>query len=369
MNTLQVIALFSLPGLILFLEKKSKIISFFGTVVWCYFVGIVFGNLFPSIINKQVINQIVEGSVLLAVPLLLFSLDIKSWLANTRSVITSFIISLVSICLATFCVTFFFRDVQSEAWKIGGMLVGVYSGGTVNMSAIGKALGINNELFLLVNAADIFVSSFYMIFVLTIAKKVLAPYFPEYQFLNTDDNSQKENNLNVKDVIKSFLLALSVAGISVGLSLLMTGKMSAPIILLSCTTLGVVFSFSPKIQQLKSSFVTGEYFIYIFCLGLGAMCDFNSLAQNATQVVLYVSIVLALAIGLHFFGAKIFKIDIDTALITNVASVFGPAFVAPVAKSMNNKEVIVSGLTCGLMGYAIGNYLGLAMAQLIKISF
>lgn len=369
MSVLQLIALFCIPGLILLLEKKSKVISFFGTVVWCYFVGILIGNIFPTVINKTLINQVVEGSVLLAVPLLLFSLDIKSWLSNTRSVIISFVISLVSICLATFVVSFFFRDVQDDAWKIGGMLVGVYSGGTVNMSAIGKSLGIDNELFLLVNAADIFVSSFYMIFVLTIAKKVLSPFFPEYTFLNKEEVATEDCKLKIKEISKSLLLAIMVAGLSVGISQIISGKLSAPIILLSCTTLGIIFSFLKKIQSLKSSFVTGEYFIYIFCLGLGSMCDFGSLAQNASQIVLYVSIVLAIAIALHFFGAKLFKIDIDTALITNVASVFGPAFVAPVAKSMNNKEVIVSGLTCGLMGYAIGNYLGLAMAQLIRASF
>ncbi|MDC1175452.1 DUF819 family protein [Bacteriovoracaceae bacterium] len=249
------------------------------------------------------------------------------------------------------------------------MLVGVYSGGTVNMSAIGKALAISNELFLLVNAADVLVSSFYMIFVLTIAKIVLSPFFSKYQFLNEESAHEEECKLKAKEIFLAISLAIVVAAISIGFSKLITGKLSAPLILLSCTTLGVSFSFVKRIQNLKSSFLAGEYVIYIFCLGLGSLCDFQSLAQNAPQIILYVSIVLFLAIFLHLLGAKLFKIDIDTALITNVASVFGPAFVAPVAKAMNNREVIVSGLTCGLMGYAIDNYLGLAMAQLIKACF
>ncbi|MDC1175453.1 DUF819 family protein [Bacteriovoracaceae bacterium] len=121
MSLIQIGFLAFLPALILFLEKKSKIIAFFGTVVWCYVIGILIGNIIPSYIDKKLVNQVVEGSVLLAVPLLLFTLDIKSWLKNTRTVLISFVISLTSICLATFSVSYFFKDIQEESWKIGGM--------------------------------------------------------------------------------------------------------------------------------------------------------------------------------------------------------------------------------------------------------
>ena len=39
---------------------------------------------------------------------------------------------------------------------------------------------------------------------------------------------------------------------------------------------------------------------------------------------------------------------------------------APVAKSLGNPEIIISGLTCGLVGYGVGNYLGLAVAYSVK---
>jgi uncharacterized membrane protein len=37
-----------------------------------------------------------------------------------------------------------------------------------------------------------------------------------------------------------------------------------------------------------------------------------------------------------------------------------------VAGAIKNKDVMVSGITVGIIGYAIGNYLGLVIAELLK---
>ncbi|MBW2699671.1 MAG: hypothetical protein JRF33_02540, partial [Deltaproteobacteria bacterium] len=45
--------------------------------------------------------------------------------------------------------------------------------------------------------------------------------------------------------------------------------------------------------------------------------------------------------------------------------IFGPHMVGPVAVALKNKEILFSGLASGLVGYAVGNYLGLALAWLL----
>ncbi len=67
--------------------------------------------------------------------------------------------------------------------------------------------------------------------------------------------------------------------------------------------------------------------------------------------------------------AMVFRIDTDTTIITSTAGIYGPAFIIPVAEGIKNREVVVSGLTCGLAGYAIGNYLGFAVAWLLRALF
>lgn len=65
--------------------------------------------------------------------------------------------------------------------------------------------------------------------------------------------------------------------------------------------------------------------------------------------------------------SKAFHIDADTALITSTAGIYGPAFIVPVADAMDNREVVLPGLICGIIGYAIGNYLGIGIAIALKL--
>jgi uncharacterized membrane protein len=69
---------------------------------------------------------------------------------------------------------------------------------------------------------------------------------------------------------------------------------------------------------------------------------------------------------LHGLFCKIFKIDTDTYIITSVSAICSPPFVPVVAGALKNKEIILSGLTTGIIGYAIGNYLGVGLAYVFR---
>ena len=69
----------------------------------------------------------------------------------------------------------------------------------------------------------------------------------------------------------------------------------------------------------------------------------------------------------HIILARIFRIDADTTLITSTAGIYGPAFIPSVANALKNKEIVLTGLICGILGYAIGNYLGIGMNIFLKL--
>ena len=62
---------------------------------------------------------------------------------------------------------------------------------------------------------------------------------------------------------------------------------------------------------------------------------------------------------------RLFRVDADTAVITSVAMINSPLFVPMIAESMKNRKIIISGITIGIIGYAVGNYLGVLIAQLL----
>ena len=69
---------------------------------------------------------------------------------------------------------------------------------------------------------------------------------------------------------------------------------------------------------------------------------------------------------LHVIFSAIFKIDADTTIIVTAALIMSPPFVPVVAGVLKNREIIISGLTVGIIGYAIGNYLGVFIAYALE---
>ena len=95
------------------------------------------------------------------------------------------------------------------------------------------------------------------------------------------------------------------------------------------------------------------------------MAKFSGLMGESLHVLGYTAIVLYGSLALHLLLCKRFGIDADTAIITSTAAIFGPAFIGPVASRLNNPQMVVSGLSSGLVGYAAGTYLGILMAWLL----
>jgi uncharacterized membrane protein len=338
-------------------------------------VGIIFANIPFITLDKKMLSLITEISISLVIPLLLFSSNFIKWLKQAKKTILSFFLGVAGVIFSSILAYFLFKNRIEESRQASAMMIGVYTGGTPNMSAIGIALGVKEELFILLNSADIFFSGIYFIFLITVAQKFLLIFLPKYKSVEgviTDYNlnepvfMQLPLSKKIKFILLSFLLAVFIVGIAVTTSWIIRKEIIAPIVILVITTLGIAFSFNGKVQKLKGAYESAEYLLLVFAIAMGGLADFSELIKASTEIFYFCGIVVICSVVIHYLLAAIFRIDTDTLIITSTAAIFGPAFVGPVAKGINNREVIVSGITMGLVGYAIGNYLGLAVAWLLK---
>lgn len=139
------------------------------------------------------------------------------------------------------------------------------------------------------------------------------------------------------------------------------------VVILSITTLGIAASFIRKVREIKSSYDSGMYLVYIFSIVVASMANLSKLnIAGGIYLLLYIAFAIFVSLAIQLILAKIFKIDADTVLISSVALINSPPFVPLIATAMKNRAVIITGLTVGLVGYAIGNYLGYIISLFLQ---
>jgi uncharacterized membrane protein len=139
------------------------------------------------------------------------------------------------------------------------------------------------------------------------------------------------------------------------------------VMILTITTLGILASLIPRISRIKYTFESGMYLILIFSLVVASMADISNFAGIKIALLGYITLAVFGSLVLHFLISRLFKIDRDTTMITSVALVCSPPFVPVIAGALGNRQIMVSGITVGIIGYALGNYLGYFIANLLKM--
>ena len=89
---------------------------------------------------------------------------------------------------------------------------------------------------------------------------------------------------------------------------------------------------------------------------------FNVFRQRLKRIDLFFEIINFL---LQLLLSRWFKVDADTLIITSAALLCSPPFVPVVAAALNKRSLVVPGLTIGIVGYALGNYLGFLLSWLL----
>ena len=365
-----------LPVLVIRLEKTSKLVRSLSPIIICYLVGIGIGNIPGLDLDKELLNTVTGVSVFLAIPLLLFSANFYKLIKVVRPALFSFFLGIVAVVICAVAAYLIFGGQMDQPDAAAGMMIGVYTGGTPNMSAIGIALDVEEEVFILLNSADIVFSGIYFIFLLTIGRRVLGRILPSFK-KRWENGDAEETDVEVssfrqkaKYVTLGFLLSVLSLGVAIGLSALImkdwTIDKAVPLIILGITTLGIGASFNKRIRELPQTFSTASYLLLVFAVAMGSMANFSELIAASSNLFLFCGFVVFGSVLLHILFAFIFKCDRDTMIIASTAAIFGPAFIGPVAASLGNKEIIAVGIALGLIGYAIGNYLGLGLAFILN---
>ena len=374
-NILTIVFFLLCPACVLWLCKRFPLLDKIGPVLILYIVGIIFGNLFHPSGMAEVQEVLSSATVPLAIPLMLFSCTFQR--SKTRSQLIALLLGLAAVTISVIVGYFLFGRNMEDGAKIGGMLTGVYTGGTINLASLKVMLGVSEETFILLNSFDMAVSFLYLTFLLSVGIRMFRRWLPaqtsddDLEEIKEQEKEQPFKGLFTRQGLRDagFLLAVDalIIGISAGLGLLAGDGAFMTVLILSLTTLGIAASFWRPIKKRKYGYEIGMYCIYVFSVVVASMADLRSLSISGSLNMLgYLTFVIFFSLLLEVLAAKPFKVDADTMTVSSVAYICSPPFVPMMAAAMKNKSVLAGGLSVGVVGYAVGNYLGFLIARLLE---
>ena len=383
-----VIALYILvPILIIECFKRWTWMQKIGTVVAAYAVGIIFAltgfvhfepETAAALTFGKLQSTIMSIAVPLAIPLMLFNCDFKLWTKALPKTIWSLVGGIMAVIVAVISGYFIFRrpDIP-EFNKIAAMMTGIYTGGTMNFNALGASLGVDKTVMAIVLAFEMVLTTPYIFFIIGGGYKVFRKILP-YQDVTrkgrVDDNVESKDvenyrgmfdRKNVGGMFAGLGLSICFLAIGAGLALWLTGKLNELVIILTITTLAIIASFFKKVRELPKTFELGMFFILIFSVIVASLFDIHSVNGGSLMIGMFVAWVMVIAALLHLLFCRIAHVSGDLFCVSQIALLCSPPFVPPVVGAMQNKKVLISGIVIGLVGYAIGTYLGVAVAFIL----
>lgn len=391
------------PVVIIECFKRFTPVRKVGTVLIAYAIGIILAlsgltTFAPDSAEAALFSRlqglIMNIAVPLAIPLMLFNCDFRLWTKALPKTTWSLVCGISAMLIAIISGYFVFRNSGiPEFNKVAAMMTGIYTGGTMNFNALGASLGVDPSTMAIVLAFEMVLTTPYIFFIIGGGYRLFRRLLPTSTTRHTSDTSSTSNTShtssplpeegmgkvsgdienysgmfrrgNVGSMFAGLGLSFLMLAVGAGLALAITGKLNELVVILTITTLAIIASFFRPVREMKKTFELGMYFILVFSIIVASLFDIHSVNTGSIMIGLFVLWIILVGGLLHLLFCRLTHVDGDLFTVSQVALLCSPPFVPPVVGAMGNKNVLISGIVIGLVGYAVGTYLGLLIAWIL----
>ncbi len=310
----------------------------------------------------------------MAIPLLLFSANIVKIIKESGRLIAIYLIGAAGIVIGAI-ITFFIVHLGPETFKVAGVFIATFVGGSVNFVAASHILNFDHSsLFTTTMAVDNFGIQFYLIFLFYLPFiKILQKYYPELKEegeVEVDEETKQKESEREKVSIGAIVYVITIAGLATWVSAWINGLLQqwfhikANLTLLVVTVVMTLFvSLFPKFFEKleRVAFSTGMALLYIFLAVVGAASNIKTVFMAGPGVFIFAVITLLIQFIIIMGLGKLFKFSLKEIAIASCANVSGPTLSAPMAASFKAKNLVTPAVLVGILGYIIGTFLGVSV--------
>lgn len=328
-------------------------------------------NILPS--QSAAYDPIWEFIAPLAIPMLLFNANLGQIAKRSGRMVGIFLLAAVGVAGGVILASVLLQNHIPELHSVAAVITGSQTGGAVNVAAMRDVFDISSTMFAVTYIADniAFVfTTFVMLSLPGIAfiRKRYRCLYPLDQAEIAERESEGENGFTVFNLIMCFAVAFVILFVSV-LFTDFVNRTSAPFIvkqlfgqkylILTLITVGLATAFPQWMGKLSGGYEVGMLLLNFFFIASTIEADMKEMFAQGPWLFIFCAITFFVQLVLLLGGGKIFKFNIEEIVICSNASLGGPSTAAAVAGAKGWKELITPAILIGVLGYIIGNYLGI----------
>lgn len=384
----------SLLGVVLlslWLTDRSPWARKFSPVLWILLFAALLTNFGILARDAPLYGTVAGNAVPFAVCLLLFKVQLAEIRSAGRAMGAAFLLAALGTASGVVLAGVITRPwlatmLGDQSWKIAGPFTGTYVGGSLNFFALWDGLEIGEpDLLAAANAVDN-LTILPLLAIWTLAPVWLAGRFPVARLWQVDPGADPGRSasgvadesagkgvedrsvaLRINHVVALVFLAVSILWISSLLATWLEPILPGVPQILIVTTLALAAGQWSVVRRLEGAWELGNLTFYCFFAVVGAMIDVYRAVVLSPVLFVYVSIVVAGHMLVVYGGGRLLRMDLGVLTVASITTKAGPPLVLALAGQLGWKKLVLPGVIAGLLGYAVGNYFGFAVAHLVRI--
>lgn len=375
----------------IYLEQKYEWASKVSGAIIALLGAMILSNVGIIPIDAPAYDSVWTYVVPLAIPMLLFKTNIIKILKESGKIIVIFLISSCGTILGSIIGFFALSKYIPDLYKVAAMMTGTYIGGSVNFTAMADAFAVESELVSASVVADNLLMALYFFVLIAIPainffrKGYSHPHIDAVEKNSGEDNKNiaasywQRKEISLRDIAFTFAISIVIVtfsqilaeytaafGTNLGGSLGTAIKLFGNKYLFITTITMILATAMPSFfEEIRGAQEIGTFLIYIFFVVIGVPASIPVIVTKSPLLLVFCTIVVSVNMIVTFVSAKIFKFDLEEAIIASNANIGGPTTAAAMAISKGWFELVGPAMMIGTLGYVVGNYFGIIVGNFL----
>ena len=352
-----------------FLLEKTRIGAQLSGAVIAILGAILASNLRILPHSAPAYDFVFKYFVPVLIPLFLFQADLRRiFFESTRLTVAFLVASLATVIGVTLAALLLDLSTLGSAANlaaadrepaIAGLFASTYIGGSVNYAALGEITGLNRDssFFSAATAADNLFSAVYLAFLAMI---------PGWRWLTSRFVTHREQAIQDRDESAgisagSLCMALATSLLIVSLSDALLAWLDAPswrYVVITVVTLGLATAIPDLSRRLAGAFELGVCLSFVFFAAIAAGADVPAMLAVAPMLVVLVLILLSVHAVVLLLLGRVLRLSIPELVIASNAAVLGATTAPALAAAKGWRDLVTPGVLVGVLGYALGTFIG-----------